>query len=112
MVPSKLWFVRAGSGAAYVNEFVNNGHVAIGWNEIGPVAPTTTDEQLEEAFAKAYPEQRPGTLRIWAGTIKRFARDVKIGDGVITYDPDQRLYFLGDIRSDVEQRKPPLSRWR
>jgi restriction system protein len=30
----------------------------------------------------------------------RFTHDIKIGDGVITYDPSKRIYHIGEITSD------------
>ena len=112
MAPNKLWFVRAGEGAAYVGEFISGKHVAIGWNEVGPVTPTTTDEELEAAFEKAYPERKLGSRRVWLAIVRRFTRELNRGDGVITYDPDQRLYFLGELESDVEHRAHDLGRLR
>jgi restriction system protein len=110
--PNKLWFVRAGEGAAHVNEFVSDKHVAIGWNEVGPVTPSTTDPQLDAAFEKAYPDQKLGTRRVWLAIVRRFVRELKKGDGAMTYDPDRRLYFLGEIESEVEARQHHLGRLR
>jgi restriction system protein len=110
--PTKLWFVRAGEGAAHVGEFLNEKHVAIGWPEVGTVTSGTTDEDLEAAFDKAYPDQKPGTRRVWLAMVRRFVRELKKGDGVMTYDPERRLYALGEIESDVEQRQHDLGRVR
>jgi restriction system protein len=44
--------------------------------------------------------------------VRRFVRELKKGDGVITYDPERRLYFLGEIASDVDQRQHTLGRLR
>ncbi len=112
MPPIKLWFVRAGEGAAHVSEFVSENHVAIGWNDVGPATPATTDEHLEAAFDKAYPDEKPGSRRVWLAIVRRFVRELKKGDGVITYDPERRVYFLGEITSDVEQRQHNLGRLR
>jgi len=112
MGSGKVWLVRAGEGAAHVGEFVTGKHVAIGWREVGPVTPVTSDEELEAAFAKAYPDEKPGTRRTWMGTVRRFVRDVAKGDGVMTYDPEQRIYYLGEIESDLEARDHGLSRAR
>ncbi len=112
MPPAKLWFVRAGEGAVHVGEFLNDKHVAIGWNDVGPVTPSTTDEQLEAAFDRAYPDEKPRTRGVWMAMVRRFVRELKVGDGVITYDPDRRVYPLGEIESGVETRQHDLSRWR
>jgi hypothetical protein len=44
--------------------------------------------------------------------VRRFVRELKKGDGVITYDPDRRIYLLGEIESDVETRDHALGRLR
>jgi restriction system protein len=101
MAPAKLWFVRAGEGAASVGAFVREGYVAIGWNELGPIAATITDEELSQRFAERFPDEKDGTRRVWNAVVRRFTRELHPGDGVMTYDPERRLYFIGTLESEV-----------
>jgi len=110
--PSKLWFVRAGEGAAHVADFLAQSFVGIGWGELGVVSRDTTDQQLEGAMNAAYPDDKPGSRKVWLGMVRRFVRDIEKGDGVMTYDPEQRRYFLGEVDSDLEQRPHALPRAR
>ena len=112
MPPLKLWFVRAGEGAAHVGDFLSSKLVAIGWSELGPISAEVSDDELGARFSAFYTDEKPGTRRAWQSVVRRFIRDINVGDGVMTYDPDQRLYFLGEIASGLEARKHELSRAR
>ncbi|WP_228560909.1 MULTISPECIES: hypothetical protein [Myxococcus] len=57
----RLWFIRAGRDAAFFDAFKAEGHVGIGWDKVGPLAPDTSADELEARFAKAYPEDKEGT---------------------------------------------------
>ncbi|ABF86946.1 putative type II restriction endonuclease [Myxococcus xanthus DK 1622] len=108
----RLWFIRAGRDAAFFDAFKAEGHVGIGWDKVGPLAPDLSADELEARFAKAYPEDKEGTRRVWAAQVRRFMRDVEQGDSAVTYDPNERVYLLGRIESGVENRAgpPPLVR--
>ena len=112
MPPLKLWFVRAGEGAAHVGDFLSSKLVAIGWSELGPISADVSDDEQGARFSAFYPDEKPGTRRAWQSVVRRFIKDINVGDGVMTYDPDQRLYFLGEIASGLEARKHELSRAR
>lgn len=107
-----MWLVRAGEGGAFVGEFLAGSHVAIGWREAGLVTASTTDAELQAAFDHAYPDEKPGSRRVWLAIVRRFVREVAKGDSVMTYDPEKRVYYLGEIESDVEARNHELSRAR
>ncbi|MFC1707989.1 restriction endonuclease [Planctomycetota bacterium] len=44
--------------------------------------------------------------------MKRFLRELTVGDPVATYDAGQRRYYLGTIKSDAEWRDQHLARAR
>lgn len=112
MTPAKLWFVRAGEGGTNTGTFLGEKYVSIGWKEVGAVTGKTTDAELEVVFDRAYPDVKPGTRKMWLAVVRRFVRELKPGDGVITYDPERRLYFLGEIISDAEEALPTHGRFR
>jgi restriction system protein len=112
MDKAPIWIVRAGEGAAYAEEFVQDGLVAIGWIEPGPLEPTVTDEELERRFATAYAAEKEGYRRTAAGMVRRFLRELKVGDLVATYDRDRRVYPLGSIAGEPQWREHELARWR
>lgn len=112
MAHKHLWFVRAGKDAAFIEEFRSGGIVAIGWAEVGPLSADVTDTELARLFKEHYPTERDATRHVWAAMVKRFLREVHVGDGVVTYDPEQRIYLLGAIQSEVEWRPGSLPRVR
>ena len=112
MAPKHYWFVRAGKKAERVDDFRSGSFVGIGWTEVGPVSESVSDEELAKRFKAKFPSERDNTRLVWASMVKRYVRDVHVGDGVMTYDPDKRVYLLGRIESGVEWLDEPLGRRR
>ncbi len=107
-----LWFVRAGEGGAYAPDFRATNSVGIGWNEVGPITPETPDEEIHDRFAKTYSDKEKKTFVAWANQVRRFLREIRAGDAVVTYDPTERIYLIGRIDSDIEWRNGVLPRRR
>ena len=101
---SDIWMVRAGRGGEFASRFLDESIIAIGWGEIGDVTAATPDDEIRRLIDAAYPGEKPGTRASWAGQIRRFVKEVEVGDPVVTYDNESRLYHLGEIRSDAERR--------
>lgn len=101
---SDIWMVRAGRNGVFASRFLDESIVAIGWGGIGDVTAATPDDEIRRLVDAAYPSSKPGTRASWAGTVRRFVKDIKVGDPVATYDNERRLYYLGEIRSDAERR--------
>ncbi|MDZ4696770.1 MAG: restriction endonuclease [Deltaproteobacteria bacterium] len=112
MASNNIWLVRAGEGGAFADEFEEQGVVAIGWSKAGPIAAAMSDPEVEACFIKAYPTAKPGNRRSGAGQVKRFVRELKVGDLVATYAPDRRIYLLGTIAGEVGWREHELARVR
>ena len=98
----KMWMVRAGRGGVYAEHFLNNGVVVIGWAEMGEIAPDESDADIWQRYTATFPGDSPGQRGAGAGQVRRFLREVTVGDYAVTYDPRQRLYHIGIIRSDAE----------
>lgn len=96
-----LWVVRAGRKAAYLSHFLSEELVAIGWGKGGPIGPNDSDEDLRQRFEEAYPEAKPGTRASWVAQVRRFVREVEVGDSVVTYDPETRQYHVGQVGTDA-----------
>ena len=110
--PGPIWIVRAGERAAFVDEFLQDGVVAIGWADAGPVEATVPDEELDRRMATAYPDEKEGWRRVAAAMIRRFAREVHAGDLIATYDRNRRVYPLGTVVGDLQWRDHNLARVR
>lgn len=96
----KIWVVRAGQGAQLIDRFLEDGQVAIGWNELGPIAVGTSRQEIADRVQKTWPKWKKGKTSIVAGQIYRFLNEIQVGDHVMTYDPGRRVYPLGTITSD------------
>ena len=94
-----IWMVRAGRGAAYVEDFIESNFVGIGFAEAGEVcSPVDRDAIIERLNSS-----RPNANHIMAASqLKRFVDEFQIGDAVLTYDPGQRLYFVGELTSGIK----------
>ncbi|MHA6533949.1 restriction endonuclease [Paenibacillus sp. BAC0078] len=97
-----MWLVRAGQKAYLIDEFIEKNAVAIGWDQLEDIAKVSTLQEMKRILKKTYPEYKDGKINITAGQILRFVNDFKKGDEVITYNPEERLYYIGSIRSDYE----------
>lgn len=102
MNKNQLWMVRAGEGAYLLDEFINKNIIAIGWNAIGELSSIDKIEKIKGLIASNYPEYKSGTVNISSGQIYRFIHEFKIGDAVMTYNPSERIYWIGEIESDYK----------
>ncbi len=95
-----MWMVRAGQHAHLYNEFKEKGIVAIGWNDVGDLSQITNPDQIKNVVRKTYSDYKPAKKSITAGQLIRFKFNFKLGDYVITYNPEDREYLIGEIISD------------
>lgn len=96
-----LWMVRAGEGAYLVDKFIEEGIVAIGW-DVDDLSNVDKLSQVKERYKKIYPEDKPGKANLNAGQIYRFRKEIEKGSKVVTYDPSERVYHIGEITSDYQ----------
>lgn len=97
-----VWMVRAGEGSYLLDEFFEREIIAIGWNELGAIPNDITHEDLKRKIFEAYQDVSSGTVGQAAGQILRFIRDFKVGDKIVTYDSESRLYYTGEIKSPAK----------
>jgi len=97
MTNSRMWMVRAGQGATYVEDFIEKNVVAIGWSEADEIKVGDTREEISQKLTSVWPAMNTGKLAISAGQIFRFLNEIKAGDKVVTYDPGRRIYHVGQV---------------
>lgn len=95
-----MWMVRAGRNGFLVNEFIDNKIIAIGWNSLGNLKKYNNLEELKNEVRNTYPEYKDGTVNMNTGQMVRFCNEFKVGDYVTTYNPDERVYWIGKIASE------------
>lgn len=77
---------------------VDQGFVSIGWNEIGDLHRAGNDQSTIKAMvAETYPDAKPGAIPAWAGTLRRFAFELAIGDLVVAPSKQRSVYNIGRV---------------
>lgn len=94
-----MWMVRAGEGAFLIDRFKNENKVVIGW-EIGDLTNVKDLDEIKNLIKKHQPEKKTGQINNAASQINKFRFDFQKGDYVISYDPQNRVYNVGEITSD------------
>ncbi len=96
---AKVWMVRAGERARFIEQFLK-GIVSVGWNEIGDLTNLKTQEEILRACQKAFPNETKAQISTAVAMLYKFRSIIKQGDKIVTYNPEQREYSLGSFISD------------
>lgn len=99
-----LWMVRAESGDR-IEKFLQDNIVAIGWKELGNLSAFKSLNELKDKYQIIYSDSKRGAININSGQLYRFGFEFKNGDNVITYNPNERVYHIGEIISDYQYSK-------
>lgn len=103
VIPSAgMYMVRAGEGGVMVARFLKDGVAYIGWGCVGPIAPTDGKAEIRRRLDMYNPAQGAGARPNIVGMLRRFCCEIRVGDVVVTYDPQMRQYQVGIVRSDAE----------
>lgn len=110
---TQMWMVRAGQRARFLEDFKEQSVVAIGWTRLErDLASLGNKTELIEAIKAVWPEWSPAKIRMAASQLFRFAQKISVGDQVITYDPQGRVYLLGEVISDYQHEAGVVADWR
>lgn len=99
---SDMWMVRSGRGGRYAAERIEQGRVSLGWGAGLDPSKFKSKESIAAKLRDYYPDFTVGQIDSAASQIWRFITELKIGDSVVTYDPETRLYHVGRIASDAQ----------
>src|SRR5437868_5984223 len=100
MTHNNVWMIRAGQGGYLAEEFGNKNIVAIGWSQLGDLTNLRSREEIWDLCRKTYPKDKPGKVITSVSVLHRFRNVIQKGDGVVTYNPNNREYLVGEITSD------------
>lgn len=103
-MPKTTWMVRAGERAVLAADFESQSVVAIGWLENVDLSSIRSTSALKKAISEHYPDYRLSQISTAAAQIGRFLFDFKAGDRIVTYNPLNREYLVGNIVGDYEFR--------
>ena len=98
----KMWMVRAGRNAIFAQDFEDKEYVGVGWQRLGDLTAVQSKEKLAELHRDVYSDQKIGKQRLDIGMISRFRFEMNKGDMVVTYNPEFRVYLVGEILSDYQ----------
>lgn len=99
MTESVVWGIHAPE--ALGDLFLRKNIIAIGWSlmkDLSKIAPNR--EAYKEAFRQAYPDDKPGAIPINAGTLFKFANEIKVKDYVIYPSKYNRKVNIGRIKDE------------
>jgi restriction system protein len=97
MTPKNTWMVRSDGGNAL--SLFEEGIVGIHYGIPEKLSGKTLDE-IRQLYKIHNPGDSKGKAANAVGMLDRIANKIQIGDGVVTYDPGTRHYWIGRIASD------------
>jgi restriction system protein len=97
-----MWMVRAGEDAFLIDDFKNKDYVAIGFDILSDLTDVSGREGLKKRVEVAYKDYKKGQINSVLSQVSKFLFDFKIGDYVLSYDPGNRVYPVGEIQSNYE----------
>ena len=92
------WMIRAGKSGFLIEDFARC-FVAVGFKKLEDLSGVRDREAMRAAYIEAYPDNKPGRQGNAVAMIHKFCNVVEPGDGVATYDPKEREYLIGVIKS-------------
>jgi restriction system protein len=101
---SATWVVRAGRNALYLDGFLEKDVVAVGWAKLEDLSCYGSQKELLEAVKAAWPDWKPGKQSITASQLYRFTHEIAVGDMILTYDPERRIYHVGSTINDYQYK--------
>lgn len=105
---AKTWMVRAGRGSRWIDDLLDRRFVGIGGTELGEIDASTSKQEILRRYREVHPQESEGALAVWASQIRRFFNEIRVGDGVVTYDSDKRVYVLGTVQGEVRRNDHEL----
>jgi MoxR-like ATPase len=99
-VPAQAWMIRANvQRYDHLDAWLDEGFVAIGWAEAGPIVPGTPKAEVRELLTAARPHRSFPEVSADLGTVTRFVDEVQTGHLVAT--PRDGHVYLGTVVSDL-----------
>lgn len=82
---------------------IDEGYVSIGWSKMGDLSKIAPDrEAFKTKLVEAYPATKLGAVPVNAGTLYKFACDMKPGDLVVYPSKLDRMVNIGEVASPYE----------
>ena len=97
----KMWMVRAGENAYLIEDFKDKNMVAVGWHRIKDLSNIDVKrDYIINLIKEKYPELKDRQVITSGSQFYKFIKVLKLNDYVISYDPNNRQYSIGKVKSD------------
>lgn len=107
-----MWMVRAGRNASAIDEFLEEGRVAIGFGGAALLPLGASKEEVVARVEAVMPGKRDGQRRSAAGQVWRFLSELEYGDQIVTWDPGARRFLVGELVEGDGQLEESGGRFR
>ena len=99
-----MWKVNAGRGSRFAGTFVERGIVAVGLHQDTDFSTCRSREEIARLIEANHPDRTERQVSVGASQLWRFLDEVVVGDAVLVYEPENRLYHVGMIGGAAEYR--------
>jgi restriction system protein len=100
-----LWMVRAGRHGEREQDALENGFVAIGWDELPDLSQIKSKSEMASLFTKFRPNAKKMSIANEVGQLWRFVDGIKIGDIVVLPLKHRSAIAVGRINGNYEYNK-------
>jgi restriction system protein len=100
--PKHAWMVRAGNDNELADLVEDKNAVAIGWSNMGDLSEIRNRTQFRKRYQERFSEDSQWRISLNTGQVYRFAREIDMGDYVLTYDKTSRELVIGLIEGPYE----------
>jgi restriction system protein len=93
-----IWGIHM--GVVHEMRPIQQGYIAIGWKAVGDLSQLAPNrDAFKAAVASTYPQEKPGAVPVNAGTLFKFATEMKKGDLVVYPSKPDRMINIGTVES-------------
>ena len=79
---------------------IDEGYVAIGWQELGDLRQYPDRDAFKAAIAEKIPDAKTGAQPVYAGILQRFTHEMQAGDIVVYPSKHDRMVNVGRITGE------------
>jgi restriction system protein len=97
-----VWCIKAGRNGEAEPLYDRHNVAALGWKEVGDLSDLRTREDFKSRYARTYPNEKTGAIRVNAGQLFRFIHEMKVGDAILLRRSRTREISLGWVDGEYE----------
>lgn len=94
----RLWGIHMGEHVG--TRPIDEGYVAIGWQELGDLQQYPDRDAFKVAIAEKIPDAKVGAQPVYAGILQRFTHEMQAGDIVVYPSKHDRMVNVGRLTGE------------